>query len=153
MKDDYDGAEPSATSVAAGNLVVLAHLTGDAGWQDRLARTLQGAAARMEASGRSVPMLMACLSAWHAGLQQVVIVGEADDPVRAEMERLVGSRFLPFAVVLPVTPGESQHRIGAVAEFVGSMQRVEGRTAAYVCRDFACRAPVTDPAGLEAQLP
>ena len=153
MKDDYDGAEPSATSVAAGNLLVLAHLTGDAGWQDRLARTLRGAAARMEASGRSVPMLMSCLSAWHAGLQQVVIVGEPDDAARAAMERLVGSRFLPFAVVLPITPGSAQARIGAVAGFVGPMLGVEGRTTAYVCRDFACQEPVTDAAGLEALLP
>ena len=153
MKDDYDGAEPSATSVSAGNLLVLAHLSGDAGWQDRLARTLRGAAVRMEASGRSVPMLMSCLSAWHAGLQQVVIVGEPDDPVRAEMERLIGSRFLPFAVVLPVAPGASQHRIGAIAAFVGSMHSVDGRATAYVCRDFSCQAPVTAPAGLEAQLP
>ena len=33
MKDDYDGAEPSATSVSVANLIVLAHLTGDAAWQ------------------------------------------------------------------------------------------------------------------------
>jgi hypothetical protein len=153
MKDDYDGAEPSATSVATGNLLALAHLTGDATWQDRVLRTLQGAAVRIEASGRSVPMLLAALSAWHAGTQQVAVVGEAGDPARAEMERVTGMRFLPFAVVLPVTPGESQQRLGAVAPFVAPMQALGGRATAYVCRDFACRAPVTDAAALSAELP
>jgi hypothetical protein len=153
MKDDYDGAEPSATSVAAGNLLVLAHLTGDARWRDRVTRTLQGAAARIEASGRSVPMLLAGLSAWHAGMQQVVIVGDAGSPARMAMESTVGRRYLPFAVVLPVTPGEFQQRLGAVAPFVGAMQAPGGRATAYVCRDFACRAPVTDAAALSEQLP
>jgi hypothetical protein len=152
MKDDYDGAEPSATSVAVGNLLVLAHLTGNARWQDRVTRTLQGAAPRIEASGRSVPMLMAGLSTWHAGIQQVAIVGEAGDPARAEMEQVAGRRFLPFAVVLPVTPGEPQRRLGAVARFVGAMHARDGLATAYVCRDFACQAPASDPEELVRQL-
>ena len=153
MKDDYDGAEPSATSVAAGNLLVLAHLTGNATWQDRVARTLRGSAARIEASGRSVPLLMACLSAWHAGMQQVAIVGEAGDPSRAAMEQAAGRRFLPFAVVLPVTPGDAQQRLGAACPFVGAMQALGGRPTAYVCRDFACQAPITEASALPAHLP
>jgi hypothetical protein len=82
MKEDYDGAEPSATSVAVSNLIVLAHLTGDATWRARVERTFQGAAARLGGAGRSVPMMLAALSAWHAGVQQVVIVGAAGDGAR-----------------------------------------------------------------------
>ena len=31
LKEDYDGAEPAASSVAALNLLALSHLTGDSG--------------------------------------------------------------------------------------------------------------------------
>ena len=152
IKEDYDGAEPSATSVAVSNLIVLAHLTGDATWRARIERTFQGASARINGAGRSVPMLLAGLSAWHAGVQQIAIVGAAGDASREALEREAAARYLPFAVVVPITPGEWQRRIGAAAPFVAAMSTIDGRATAYFCRDFACRTPTADPAALARQL-
>jgi uncharacterized protein YyaL (SSP411 family) len=152
MKDDYDGAEPSATSVSVANLTVLAHLTGDATWRARVERTFQGSAARINGAGRSVPMLLAGLSAWHAGVQQIVIVGAAGDASREALERAAAARYLPFAVVVPITPGEWQRRIGEAAPFAAAMPLRDGGATAYVCRDFACQAPAGDPGELAARL-
>jgi hypothetical protein len=152
MKEDYDGAEPSATSVSVANLLVLAHLTGDAVWQSRVERTFQGAAVRISSSPRSVPMMLAGLSAWHAGVQQIVIVGPAGDPSREALERVAAGRYLPFAVILPLDAGERQRRTAVMAPFAGAMQAIGGRATAYVCRDFACQAPATAAAEFAAQL-
>jgi hypothetical protein len=152
IKEDYDGAEPSATSVAVSNLIVLAHLTGDAAWRARVERTFQGAAARIIGAGRSVPMMLAGLSAWHAGVQQVAIVGATGDAAREALERVVAARYLPFAVVVPVAPGERQQRLGAVAPFITAMRTLDNRATAFVCRDFACQAPTADPEELARQL-
>jgi uncharacterized protein YyaL (SSP411 family) len=35
---------------------------------------------------------------------------------------------------------------------MAAMRSVDGAPAAYVCRDFTCRAPVTTVAGLEREL-
>ena len=152
MKEDYDGAEPSATSVSVANLMVLAHLTGDAVWRTRVERTFQGAAARISNSARSVPMMLAGLSAWHAGVQQIAIVGPAGDPSRDALERVAAGRYLPFAVILPLDAGERQRRTAVMAPFVGAMQAIGGRATAYVCRDFACQAPATAAEEFAAQL-
>jgi uncharacterized protein len=152
MKEDYDGAEPSATSVSVSNLIVLAHLTGDAGWRAKVERTFEGAAARINGAGRSVPMMLAGLSAWHAGVQQVVIVGPRGDALREALERAAQGQYLPFAVVVPLTPGEWQERIARVAPFVGGLPVRGGLATAYVCRDFVCQAPTNDPAELAARL-
>ena len=143
MKEDYDGAEPSATSVAVLNLIVLVHLTGDETWRVRAERAVRGAAPRISGAGRSAPMLLAGLSAWHAGVRQIAIVrpGGPGDP----LERLVASHYLPFAVVIPVAPGQSQARLSRIAPFSSAMTLRNGRPTAYVCRDFACQAPTTDP--------
>ena len=40
MKEDYDGAEPSASSVSVLNLLTLAHLTDDEAARAKAERTL-----------------------------------------------------------------------------------------------------------------
>ena len=74
MKEDYDGAEPTASSVSVMNLLVLSHLVDDPRWPDRIERTLKLFGKRLEQVGRGVPMMAAALSTYHAGLQQIVIV-------------------------------------------------------------------------------
>jgi len=69
LKEDHDGAEPSASSIGVANLLTLARLTGDAGWRRRAERTLAAFADRLTESGRSVPLMLASLSACYAGSQ------------------------------------------------------------------------------------
>src|SRR5206468_8887378 len=54
MKEDYDGAEPTASSVSVLNLLVLSHLVSDARWGDRIERTLRLFGTRLEQMGRGV---------------------------------------------------------------------------------------------------
>jgi uncharacterized protein YyaL (SSP411 family) len=68
FKDDYDGAEPAASSVSVHNLQTLARLGAaplDA--HDKIERTLKLSASRLTKMARAVPMMLAVLSGWHAG--------------------------------------------------------------------------------------
>ena len=62
MKEDYDGAEPTASSVSVMNLLVLSHLVDEPAWAERIERTLRLFGARLEQMGRAVPMMAAALS-------------------------------------------------------------------------------------------
>lgn len=150
LKEDYDGAEPAASSVGAMNLLTLAHLTGDAMWHSRLDDVFGAFADRLSSTGRAMPLMLAALSAYHAGVQQVVVVGPRDDAATVALARAVSERYLPFAVVVAVEPGETQERLRALAPAVGAMTMVNGKPTAYVCRDFVCLTPVTNPADLFA---
>ena len=96
--------------------------------------------------------MMAALVRYHAPATQIVIVGEPDVPATRALERVVAARYLPFAVRLRVTPGDGQARLGERLPFVGALREIDGRPTAYVCTDFTCREPVTDPARLDEQL-
>ncbi len=148
MKEDYDGAEPTASSVSVLNLLVLSHLMENPAWSDRIERTLRLFGARLEQIGRAVPMMAAALSTWVAGVQQIVLVG--DDVERRRLARTAGRRYLPFAVTVDVR-GEHRDRLAAMMPFIASMQSSQG-AAAYVCRNFTCQAPVGDADTLEGIL-
>ena len=152
MKDDYDGAEPSASAVAADNALTLARLTGDAGPARRAERTLARLGTRLGTAARVVPMMMAVLARYHAAPTQIVLVGARDDDGWRALDRAAAGRYLPFAVRIDVEPGAHQADLAARLPFVGSMTPVGGRATAYVCNDFTCREPVTTPAALDAQL-
>jgi uncharacterized protein YyaL (SSP411 family) len=148
MKEDYDGAEPSATSVAALNLLTLSHLTGDTARRGAADRAIASFGARLAEQGRAVPMMAAAAAVALQPGEQIVLVGRLDDPGMAAMRRAVERRYRPFSVVMPVVPGDRQERLSAIAPFVADMKMIDGKATAYVCRDFACDAPVTDPAVL-----
>ena len=148
MKEDYDGAEPTASSVAVLNLLTLSHLVADSAWDDRIERTLRLFATRLEQMGRGVPFMAAALSTYLAGMQQIVIVeGEGGDA----LDRAVSMHYLPFAIQLRVT-SQAQGALSGSLPFLASMQPLAGITSAYVCRDFTCRQPVTTVDALEHEL-
>ena len=95
--------------------------------------------------------MAAALSAYTAGLQQIVVVG---DEGRAELEKAIAHRFLPFAITLAFA-GVRQQRLSDLLPFIAAMKPIGGRAAVYVCRDFACRQPVTavDELTLEVNRP
>jgi uncharacterized protein YyaL (SSP411 family) len=152
LKEDYDGAEPAASSVGAMNALTLAHLTGDADMLARAGRTLSRYGPRLGAAARVVPMMMSVLSAWHAGHSQIVIVGDPEGEETRALNDELARHYLPFAITVPVRSGAAQPSIGRLLPFTKTMALVGGRPSAYVCRDFACRPPVNAPDALRDQL-
>jgi len=79
-------------------------------------------------------------------VREVALVGDELRP----LERVVRAAFRPHVVVAG-SPPEGAGDAGAIPLLEGR-EPVDGRPAAYVCESFACKAPVTEPAELEALL-
>jgi uncharacterized protein YyaL (SSP411 family) len=152
QKEEYDGAEPAASSIAAFNLLTFEHLSADAAMRSRLEATLRAFGPHLDRHGRVVPMMAAALSAWHAGMTQVVIAGDSRAADCGALLDVLARRYLPFAVVLPLEPG-SADALSASLPALSAMRPRDGRATAYVCRAFTCREPVTTPDALAEQLP
>ena len=144
LKEDYDGAEPSATSVSVMNLLTLSHLTNDQAFEQSIERAIGMFASRIEQGARTVPMMMAALSAYHAGLSQVVVSGDS-------LLEVLRRRYLPFAITVPLVP-EHADGVAKLLPWAAAMAERSDQPAAYICRNFTCEAPVTSPRDLEAKL-
>jgi uncharacterized protein YyaL (SSP411 family) len=151
LKEDYDGAEPAASSVGVLNLLTLSHLTGDADMAARIDKVFRMFAPRVQGGGRTVPMLLSALSVYSAGIAQVVVVGDDGAPDTSALMEAVRQRYIPNAVVIPVTPAH-QHAFALALPWIDELKLRGGHATAYVCQDFTCDVPTTSPAEFAAQL-
>ncbi len=151
LKEDYDGAEPAAASVTVRNLLQLAHLTGNGVYADRAQRSLERYGPSLGQVARVMPLMLSTVAMWHGRNSQVVIVGRPG-PERDALEAEVARVYLPFGVQLTIEPGEAQQALAARLPWLGAMSMVHDRATVYVCQDFTCQSPVTDPVALRALL-
>jgi len=75
-----------------------------------------------------------------------------EDPSLQEMLRTIRARFLPGAVTVLIDDPASRTFFGEHAEFYGSVTEIDGKPTAYVCENFVCQLPTTDPKTLAKQL-
>jgi len=148
MKETYDGAEPTATSVGAANLLTLSLLLDESVWRERLAQALRAFGTPLDRMGRAVPMMAAVLSQYTSRPAHVVVVGASG----ADMARGLALHYLPQAITIVASP-EQQRRLSDVLPLVKAMAPVDGGAAtAYVCRDFTCLPPMTAVAQVVQEL-
>jgi hypothetical protein len=144
MKEDYDGAEPSANSIAILNLLRLAQLTNLPEFRASAEKALAAFASRLSAQPVALPMMLAACDFYLAEPRQVVIVGEKDAADTRQLLRTLHARFLPNQVALLVDSAEMRSALAARIPEIASMEKLNGRASAYVCRDYACQLPVSE---------
>jgi hypothetical protein len=125
-KDVFDGATPSANSVAAVALLRLGALTGDQSLTDAAHGILRLLHGHLRHQPTSVTLAVAAVDMVVSGIAEVVVAGD-----RADLVGAVQNRYLPNAVLAWGEP------------FASPLWEGRDQPAAYVCRDFVCLLPVT----------
>ncbi|MDP3070743.1 MAG: thioredoxin domain-containing protein [Opitutaceae bacterium] len=152
LKEDYDGAEPAPSSVAAMNLLRLATLLHDDVRRARGRQTCEAFRAQWSRAPHAMPQLLCAVELVLESPRHVVIAG---DPGREDFRALVAvvhESLGPRRALLAADGGEGQAWLATRAPWIADMKPSDGRATAYVCEDFACQAPVTSPAELRRQL-
>lgn len=152
MKEDYDGAEPSPSSIAALNLLRLNQITGDAKLRDRAEKTLAAYAEGLAQMPSGMPQMLCALDASLNKPRQVVIAGKRDAADTKALLREVRQRYAPNQLVLLADGGAGQAWLGQKLEFIRTAAPIKDKAAAYVCEDFTCKLPTDDPTKLRELL-
>jgi len=152
MKDDNDSAEPSASSVAALNLLRLAQFRDDKQMEERGKKTISAFSATLARFPSAMPQMLVALDFSLSKPRQIVVAGKPDAPETRALLAEVHRFFLPNKILLLADGAEGQKYLGEKNKAIRAMALVDGKPAAYVCENFTCKAPVTDPAELRKLL-
>ncbi len=146
-RDPTDNATPSGLSVGVQALTRLADYTGEERWRRRAERAADSAAELVRRAPRFAGWLLAeAVTRLRQPAVQVAVVGEADDPATRRLA-LIAHREAPAGSIVVIgRPDEAD------VSLLADRTMLDGLPTAYVCRDFVCRLPVTDPDALRAQL-
>ncbi|MBI5446946.1 MAG: thioredoxin domain-containing protein [Deltaproteobacteria bacterium] len=145
-KEVYDGAIPSANSVALEVFARLWLLTGDPGWEGRARATLDAFSGRVTEQPSTHTHFLQAASLLLEPAREVVVAGDpAAQGTRAFLSELASAYAPETASLLAREPLEE------LAPFTAGMKGGE-RPLAYVCEGFSCRAPLDRPSELAELL-
>ncbi|WP_328330698.1 thioredoxin domain-containing protein [Streptomyces sp. NBC_00455] len=145
-QDPTDSATPSGWTAAAGALLSYAAHTGSEAHRTAAERALGVVKALGPRAPRFIGWGLAVAEAALDGPREVAVVGPAGDAGTSALHRTALLSTAPGAVVAAGESGSDEFPL------LVDRPLIDGRAAAYVCRNFTCSAPTPDPAVLAGQL-
>ncbi|HYD49721.1 MAG TPA: thioredoxin domain-containing protein [Terriglobales bacterium] len=147
-KPAFDGSIPSGNSVMAHNLLRLHALTDNTLFGERAEVLLTLYAAGMKQQPFGFANLLGAVDRFERTADEVVLVGNHDDPALRQMLAAVRNTYLPNRSLRVIPPGA----VATLPQRLQGKGQVGGAATAYVCRRMTCSAPVRTAADLEQLL-
>ena len=144
----FDGATPSSNSVAAMNLLRLATFTGESTYRERAEQIFSAFAGYLDRAPAAFPRLLCALDYRQDEPREVVLSGE---PGREDFEELRAAVFHARTLNRIVAHADAAESLADVSPLVAS-RGSSGAAQAWVCRNFACLRPTSDPTQLAGTL-
>ncbi|OFW54369.1 MAG: hypothetical protein A2V75_02615 [Actinobacteria bacterium RBG_16_70_17] len=146
-KDFVDNPTPSDNSLAAEALLTLAAYTGDEAAREQADGVFQAGGLWMERAPSAVGHLLGALLVALAPPRQLAVVGPPGHPGTRALLAVAEEQYRP---ALFVARGDGVTSGGV--PLLESRPLLDGRPAAYLCRDSSCAPPTADPAELRRML-
>ena len=147
-REGADGATPSGNAVAAS---VLARLSFHFDRQDFRTAATNAVRAYGQQIGqvpRGFPKSLMVVDLLLRGPIELALVGGPDGKGYVQLRTAVNSCFIPYRIMAyhEDTAVETSHPL------LAGKTPVDGKAALYICKNFACQAPLTDPRAVPAAL-
>ena len=147
-RDIMDNATPSGNSLAVELLLRAGHLFDDERYRAVARRILGREAPLVRRFPTAFGRLISMVDRWTASPLEVAVVGDPAAPETRALLTAVLSSFHPARTVTGRHPHGDTHGVPLLED----RPQVGGKPTAYVCRNYACRAPATDVGALSAAL-
>jgi uncharacterized protein YyaL (SSP411 family) len=147
-KDIQDNATPSGGAVSTYVLLRLAAFTGDTRYRDAAERSLATVTAYTARYPTAFALWLQAVDLALAPVVEIAIVGNPADAATRALLEVTSAGYPPNRVVALL----ADEGVTSTIPLLDARSRLQDRPTAYVCRNLACRLPVTDPDALRDQL-
>jgi hypothetical protein len=145
----FDNAVPCGSSVAVETLLRLRVFTGQARYGSKALAALRPMADLMSRHPAGFGRFLCAHDFGLGPVVEVALIAPPGDGLAPLLAEVFG-RYLPNRIVVAMTDGDVKAAAGI--PLLEGRTAVDGRPTAFVCRDYACDLPATDPATLTRQL-
>ncbi|WP_048182606.1 thioredoxin domain-containing protein [Methanoculleus sediminis] len=145
QKPVYDGAIPSGNSVAMYALFVLGRMTANLELEETAERIRRVFAGTVSESPTACSHFLTGLEFMLGPNFEVIISGVPGAEDTKAMIGAIRSHYAPDAVIIFRPSNEEEPEIVEVAGFTRDIVMIEEKATAYVCTNYACDIPTTDP--------
>ncbi len=135
-----DDALPNAAAVAAELCARLSYHFDRPDLRARAQRAIELFGALVTRAPRVFASMLAVVDLLEAGPVELALIGEPGDARAEALAAAVAEAYLPNRIVAHAPGGGS-----SPLPLLAGKSPVQGAPALYVCRNFACEAPITDP--------
>ena len=135
--------------MAVSVLLRLAVIAGDSDLERKAVTAMRSVRAIMERAPAGAGHWLGALDFYLSAVREIVIVGNGEAPRARALAAEVHRRFIPNRVLV-ATSGDGG--LLARSPLLEGRKAVSGRPTAYVCENYVCQLPVTEPSDLAKQL-
>jgi uncharacterized protein YyaL (SSP411 family) len=149
QKESYDGATPSCNSVAMMNLLHLSRMTGRSEYEEKAEQIFTLFSGSVNTYPSAYTQMLCAVDFALGPTHEIVIIGLSGAEDTHRMIRTVQEEYVPNSVVLYVPTDKDNPAIYRLAPFTQQQPMMpKGDAAAFVCSNFTCKRPTSDPAQL-----
>jgi uncharacterized protein len=148
-KPIFDASIPSGNAMATQLLLRLHHITGQNDYRARAEKILRSYYDVMENQPFGFAHMLCAVDQYLNPPKEIVVVGNADDPRTKALLAEVHRIYLPNKVLQLVG---AEQALEDISPLLRGKTQLNGQPTAYLCQNFTCSAPVTNPAELKSLL-
>jgi uncharacterized protein YyaL (SSP411 family) len=149
-RDVYDSAAPSGNSVAVDVLLKLSILLDREDYRQRAEAVLEDLSGVVARISGGFGRLLSAVDFYLSTTYEIVLIGDPDAPDTRNLLSTVYSAYLPNKVV--AGSAEDDKEAARIVPLLADRPMRDGKATAYVCVQYTCQSPTTDPEELKGQL-
>jgi uncharacterized protein YyaL (SSP411 family) len=148
LKEEYDGAEPSANSVTALNLLRLAEMIGKEEFSIKAEETINASGTILAENSHALPQMLVAKNFAEQRKVRIVFSGPRQSSGMTRLRETVYECYLPGAILIHASKESSiifPQNAAIIAE-------EDGKAKAFLCVNRSCLAPTENPKKLAGML-